>query len=124
MTRSDDVFISSLDKYRPNFANENQADLFISIHGNFSDAECIWDRDVLARLRIRRFAQVLHRHILQVAGLRDRCAQGRPICPKYTNMARFCWKLVILPILRRRNLFDDEFQRSLAKAIARGVRNT
>ncbi|MGD7667710.1 N-acetylmuramoyl-L-alanine amidase [Brevibacillus laterosporus] len=34
LTRSDDSFLSSIDRKRPEFANQMGADLFLSIHGN------------------------------------------------------------------------------------------
>lgn len=125
MTRSDDVFISSLDKYRPNFANENQADLFISIHGNsFRTPSVSGTETYYYDFASRRFAQVLHRHIVQAAGLRDRgVRRGDLFVLKYTNMAAVLLEIGYLTNpAEEKLLFDDEFQRSAAKAIARGVK--
>ncbi|MFB0846493.1 N-acetylmuramoyl-L-alanine amidase family protein [Paenibacillus oleatilyticus] len=53
MTRTDDRFISSVDRERPKFANDLGADLFISIYGNTYEDPGVSGMETYYYLRIR-----------------------------------------------------------------------
>jgi len=73
MTRTDDSFISSVDRNRPNFANELGADLYISIHGNtFEDPGVSGTETYYYDQNSRALADIMQRQVVQASGFRDR----------------------------------------------------
>src|SRR5699024_4048240 len=66
MTRMDDSFISQESRYRPYFANELGADLFISIHGNtFLDPDVSGTETFYYHRGSRSFAKILQKHVAE-----------------------------------------------------------
>src|SRR5690554_3914481 len=73
MTRTDDSFISQESRYRPKYANELNADLFISIHGNtFEDSNVSGTEVYYYHKNSRHFAEILQKHVVEATGFRDR----------------------------------------------------
>jgi N-acetylmuramoyl-L-alanine amidase len=70
MTRSDDTFIPLSD--RAKMANDLNADLFISIHGNTFERPISGTETYYSQKNSLQFANVIHRHVVQTAGLPDR----------------------------------------------------
>ncbi|WP_391574952.1 N-acetylmuramoyl-L-alanine amidase [Cohnella sp.] len=73
MTRTDDRFISSVDRERPKFANDLGADLFVSIHGNtYEDAGVSGTETYYYHDNSRSLADIMQRQVVQASGFRDR----------------------------------------------------
>ena len=73
MTREDDRFLSSETRERTQFANELQADLFISIHANtFADPTVSGTETFYYDDESKAFANILHRHVAAATEFRDR----------------------------------------------------
>lgn len=71
ITRQDDTELSL--QQRVEMAELNQADVFISIHGNkFTTADPNGIETLYSRMESKTLADVLHTHIMPVAGLKDR----------------------------------------------------
>lgn len=73
MTRSDDTFISSVDRERAIIANDLDADVFISIHGNtFTDPSVAGTETFYYDDGSYLLANALHREVVRATGFRDR----------------------------------------------------
>lgn len=71
ITRSDDTFIELQDRAR--FANDLKADLFVSIHGNTYEKGSVRGTETYySRSDSLSLADMLHKHIMEVAGFPDR----------------------------------------------------
>jgi N-acetylmuramoyl-L-alanine amidase len=122
MTRSDDTFVEL--NGRVAFANDNQATLFLSIHGNkfkpsVSGTETYYYRDDSSA-----FAQIIHKHVVEATGFNDRGvrqADFRVI--KYTNMPAV---LVEVGYLSNQNdeaaMYQEAFQNQVAASLASGIK--
>ncbi|HBU82144.1 MAG TPA: N-acetylmuramoyl-L-alanine amidase [Paenibacillus sp.] len=76
LTRTDDRFISSVDRERPKFANDLGADLFISIHGNtYEDPGVSGTETYYYHENSRSLADIIQRQVVQASGFRDRGAK-------------------------------------------------
>ncbi len=76
MTRTDDRFISSVDRERPKFANDLDADLFISIHGNtYEDPGVSGTETYYYHKNSLSLADIMQRQVVQASGFRDRGAK-------------------------------------------------
>jgi len=73
MTREDDIFISTIDNYRTEFANELDADLYISIHGNtFDTSDISGTESYYYHEQFKTFAEVMHKNVVDSTGFKDR----------------------------------------------------
>ncbi len=73
MTRTDDTFISQESGYRPDFANELNANLFVSIHGNTFEDPAVSGTEVFYYHEYSRdFAEVMQKHVAAATGFPDR----------------------------------------------------
>lgn len=125
MTRNDDTFISSLDRERINLANELDADVFISIHGNtFSDpsvsgTETFYNEDDSYLL-----AMTLHREVVKATGFRDRGVRSEDYYVlRETQMPAALIEVGYLTNEEEeRALWSDEVQADVAAAIVTGLK--
>lgn len=125
MTRNDDTFISTQDSFRPKFANEQHADLYISIHGNTFDhpsvsgTESFYYHDESLD-----FATVIHKHVVQATGFNDRGVKKA----NYFVLRETTMPAVLLELGYLTNPGNDErmwtpdFQQSVAAAIYAGIK--
>jgi N-acetylmuramoyl-L-alanine amidase len=124
LTRQDDTFLELDDRVK--LANEQQADLFVSIHGNsfktntgISGTETYYSREDSKGL-----ADVLHRHILEAAGFKDRNVRKNDLrVTKNTVMPAVLCEIGYMSNPQEElALFDEALQTRVAEAIAAGIR--
>ncbi|MGY0693875.1 N-acetylmuramoyl-L-alanine amidase family protein [Virgibacillus sp. FSP13] len=73
MTRTDDSFISQESRYRPKYANELNADLYLSIHGNtFSNPNVSGTETFYYHKDSRLFAQLIQKHVVEATEFKSR----------------------------------------------------
>ncbi|WP_342506507.1 N-acetylmuramoyl-L-alanine amidase [Sporosarcina sp. FSL K6-2383] len=73
MTRTDDSFISQESRYRPKYANELNADVFVSIHGNtFTDSNVTGTETYYYHKNSQTLAKIIQKHVVEATGFRDR----------------------------------------------------
>lgn len=125
MTREDDTFISSEDKYRPKYANEINADLFISIHGNtFEDAGVSGTEAYYYHEGSKDFAETLHEKVANSTGFKDRGVKNNDFfVVKYTDMPAVLLEIGYLTNPKEEQLMiDDEFENKTAESICDGIK--
>jgi len=125
MTRDDDTFISTQDGFRPNYANNLKADLFVSIHGNsFSSASVSGTESYYHDLSSRQFAAIVHKHVARATGLRDRGLRRKDLFVlRDTHMPAVLLEIGYLTNPHDERLLGDEnFQEKVAEAVVRGVK--
>jgi N-acetylmuramoyl-L-alanine amidase len=121
MTRSDDTFVE-LDE-RVTFANDNQVDLFLSIHGNkylpnITGVETYYNRSESLPL-----AKVIHKHTVESTGFPDRGVRQADfrVITKTTMPA----VLVEVGYLSNKSdeasMFKDAFQNQVAASLAAAI---
>jgi N-acetylmuramoyl-L-alanine amidase len=125
MTREDDTFISTVDRYRSKFANELDADLFISIHGNaFTSPDVSGTESFYYHKKFESFADIIHKNVVSSTGFKDRGLKKRNFfVVNYTQMPSVLLEIGYLTNLQEEKLiFNDEFQYSIAESICDGVK--
>lgn len=125
MTREDDTFISSEDKYRPKYANELNADLFISIHGNtYEDPSVSGTEAYYYHEGSKSFAEALHEKVVDATGFRDRGVKNNDFfVVKYTDMPAVLLEIGYLTNPQEEQLMaDDDVQKKTAESISDGVK--
>lgn len=125
MTREDDRFISSDESERPMFANDHDADLFLSIHGNtFETAEVTGTTTFYYWDSSRAFAETMHRHVLGATGFDDRgVLRGNFFVIREATMPAVLLEIGYLTNPEEeRQMLDKPFQQSLARSITAGVK--
>ena len=124
MIREDDTFISTKDKYRPKFANELDADLYISIHGNtFEDSEVSGTETYYYHEKFKLFAEIMHKHVANSTGFNDRGVRVKDLfVVKDTDMPSVLLEIGYLTNPQEeQKMLNDELQYSVAEAIGDGV---
>lgn len=123
MTREDDTFLELNE--RVDFANGNNADVFVSIHGNKFTAPntrgtetYYWKEDSLE------LAKLLHEKILAAAGFPDRKVKNSDFrVIKYTSMPAVLCEIGFLSnVADEKQMFNEQFQTKVAEAIASGIK--
>lgn len=125
MIREDDTFISTKDKYRPKFANELDADLFISIHGNtFEDSKVSGTESYYYHKKFKSFAKIMHRHVVGSTGFNDRGVRKEDLyVVRDTDMPSVLLEIGYLTNPQEeQKMLNDEFQYSVAESICDGVK--
>jgi len=122
MTRSDDTFIELQD--RAKIANDLKADIFISIHGNSATPAATGTETYYNRSDSKKLAEVMHKHLLQGTGLKDRKVKTAGfVVIKYTKMPA-----VLLEAGYLSNsgdaavLYSEEKQNQIAREIVAGIK--
>lgn len=73
MTRTDDSHLSQDSRFRPEYANDLNADLFISIHGNtFLDPGVSGTETLYYHKNSNLLAKILQKHLVEATGFKDR----------------------------------------------------
>ena len=125
LTRAEDQFISSIDRERPNFANELGADLFISIHGNtFEDPSVSGVETYYYHRNSYPLAEIIQKHMVQGSRFRDRgVKQEDYFVVKDTNMPAVLIETGYLTNPQEeQQLLTDEVQYRLAGSILDGIK--
>ncbi|ABR48145.1 cell wall hydrolase/autolysin [Alkaliphilus metalliredigens QYMF] len=125
MTREDDIFISTLDNYRTKFANELDADLYISIHGNTYDSSDISGTEsYYYHEKFKSFAEVMHKNVVSSTGFKDRGVKREELfAVRDPNMPSVLLEIGYLTNPQEEQLmFNDELQNLIAESISDGVK--
>ncbi|CDQ40602.1 MULTISPECIES: N-acetylmuramoyl-L-alanine amidase family protein [Virgibacillus] len=125
MTRTDDSFLSQESRYRPKYANDIDADLFISIHGNtFSDPNVSGTETFYYHNNSRLFAETLQKHVVEATGFRDRGIKKQDLfVVKDTKMPAALIEVGYLTNLDDESkMWKDDFQNRVATSIVEGIK--
>lgn len=125
MTREDDTFISTEDKYRAKFANELDADLYISIHGNtFESPNVSGTESYYYHEKFKSFAEIMHKNVVSSTGFNDRGVRKKDLfVVRYTDMPSVLLEIGYLTNPQEEQIMlNDEFQYSVAESICDGVK--
>lgn len=125
MTREDDTFITTVDKYRPEFANELNADLFISIHGNtFEDSSVSGTESYYYHEEFIDFAEAIHKKVVDATGFSDRGVRIKDLfVVRDTEMPSVLLEIgYITNPEEEQSMLSDEFQNRVAEAICDGIK--
>lgn len=122
LTRNDDTFVPLDD--RAQFANDRNADVFVSIHGNSYTASSTGTETYYYKSDSVTFAQIMHNHVTQATGLPDRGVRQQPFrVVKVTNMPAVLLEIGYLSNEHDTALmFDESFQNKVAGAIVAGIK--
>lgn len=124
-TRTGDAFISTHELYRPEFANDLPADLFISIHGNtYEDASASGTESFYYHDESLAFAETIHKHVILATGLKDRGVKAANFFVlRETEMPSVLLELGYLTNPGdEAKMWTNEFQEAVASAIADGIK--
>ncbi|WP_334071507.1 MULTISPECIES: N-acetylmuramoyl-L-alanine amidase family protein [Paenibacillus] len=124
MTRTTDVTLSLED--RAKLANDNQAAVFVSIHGNSFDgkssptgSETYYSRDESLPL-----ANVMHKHLVEGTGLPDRKVRKKSL--HVTRETKMPAVLLEVGYLRHTTdealMYSEDFQQRVAESIVAGIK--
>lgn len=111
--------------HRPNFANEIDADLYISIHGNtFESSDVSGTESYYYNKKSKPFAEIMHKYIVNATGFNDRGVRRKDLfVVRYTDMPSVLLEVGYLTNSKEEQLMgDDEFQVSIAQSICDGVK--
>lgn len=125
MTRSDDSFISSVDRERVKIAIDKGADLLLSIHGNtYTDAKVSGTETYYFTEQSRTLAEVIHKHAVKATGFRDRGVKVEDFfIIKDAPMPSVLLELGYLTNPQNEaQLLKEEVQNEIAKAIVTGLK--
>lgn len=125
MIREDDTFISTDDKYRAKFANELDADLYISIHGNtFKSLDVSGTESYYYHEKFKFFAEVMHKNVVRATGFNDRGVRKKDLfVVRDTDMPSVLLEIGYLTNPQEEQIMlNDEFQYSVAESIRDGVK--
>ncbi|PZE20938.1 N-acetylmuramoyl-L-alanine amidase family protein [Paenibacillus xerothermodurans] len=122
LTRSDDTFVTLDDRVK--FANDHNASLFVSIHGNSYRSTSTGTETYYYKYDSAAFAKVMHKHMAAVTGLPDRGVRQQPFrVVKVTNMPAVLLEVGYLSNWRDASLmYDESFQNKVAAAIVAGIK--
>jgi N-acetylmuramoyl-L-alanine amidase len=124
MTRDEDTFISTVDMYRPQFANDIEADLYISIHGNtYEDPNVSGTEAYYYHEKFKSFAETVYSNVVRSTGFKDRGVKNKDLfVVRYTDMPSVLLEIGYLTNPQEEQImFNDEFQSSIAESICEGV---
>ncbi|MGG4495479.1 N-acetylmuramoyl-L-alanine amidase family protein [Brevibacillus reuszeri] len=125
MTRTDDRFISSVDRERPTFANDLGADLFISIHGNtYEDPGVSGTETYFYHENSLSLADIMQRQVVQASGFRDRGVKhGDYFVLQETDMPAVLIETGYLTNPQEENaMLTEDVQSRIAASILEGIR--
>lgn len=122
MTRNDDTFVPLDD--RGKFANDLNADLFVSIHGNSYIASSTGTETYYYKSDSIDFANVMHKHLAPATGFADRGVRQEAYrVVKITNMPAILLEVGFLSNpTESATMFDEAFQNKVAAAIVAGIK--
>ncbi|WP_028610592.1 N-acetylmuramoyl-L-alanine amidase [Paenibacillus harenae] len=123
LTRTDDTFIELIDRVK--FAEALKADLFVSIHANAIDKPSVSGTETYySRASSKPFADIVHKHLLTGAGLKDRgVKQANFKVIKETTMPAILLESGYLTNTGDSNsLFSDAVQNRIAAEVVAGIK--
>lgn len=124
MTRTDDATLSLAE--RAQIANDANADIFVSIHGNSIDPPLnpTGTETHYTRKESLALAQVMHRHLVAATGLKDR--EVRQSNYHVTRETKMPAVLLEVGYLSNKNdeslMWTEEFQQRVASGIVAGIK--
>lgn len=124
MTRDDDSFLSSESLFRPQFANDLDADMFISIHGNtFESPDASGTESFYYHDESMPFAEIIHKHAAEATGFTDRgYKQEGYYVIRETEMPSVLIEIGYMTNPdNEREMWKDDFQNRVAQAIVNGI---
>lgn len=124
MTREDDTFLSAKERYRPKFANELQADMYISIHGNtFTNPSISGTETYYYKEESLTLANTIHKHLLNATKFSDRGVKKEEyFVLKDTTMPAVLLEIGYLTNPQEEQMmFREDFQETVADAIYEGI---
>ncbi|MFM1653214.1 N-acetylmuramoyl-L-alanine amidase [Brevibacillus sp. B_LB10_24] len=125
MTRTDDTFISTVDRKRPEFAKRQGADLFISIHGNtYDDPDVSGTETYYYHEESLPLAKIMHKQVVEATGFRDRDVKKEDyFVPKDTDMPAVLLEVGYLTNPQdEEQLLMDDVQYRIAASIVDGIK--
>ncbi|WP_044478650.1 N-acetylmuramoyl-L-alanine amidase family protein [Paenibacillus antibioticophila] len=125
LTRSEDRFLSSIDRERPEIGNQLGADLFISIHGNTYEDSSVSGAETYYYHEDSLFlAEILQKHIVQTSGFRDRGVKKEDFFVlKDSNMPAALIEMGYLTNQQEENeMLTEDFQYRMASSILDGIK--
>ncbi|MFS0553805.1 N-acetylmuramoyl-L-alanine amidase family protein [Brevibacillus sp. 179-C9.3 HS] len=126
LTRSDDTFLSSKERERPQFANQLGADLFISIHGNtYTDPNVSGTETYYYRSESLPLAQRIQKHVTEATGFLDRGVKKEEFfVVKDTQMPAVLLEVGYLTNpAEEQKLLEEDFQYRIASSIIEGIQD-
>lgn len=126
LTRSDDTFLSSKERERPQFANQLGADLFISIHGNsYTDPTVSGTETYYYRSESLPLAQRIQEHVTEATGFLDRGVKKEDFfVVKDTQMPAVLLEVGYLTNpAEEQKLLEEDFQYRIASSIIEGIQD-
>lgn len=125
MTREEDTFISSKGSLRAKFANELNADLFISIHGNtFTDPDLSGTQTFYYHDNSKPFAEAMHQHMVNATRFIDQGVnKGNYFVLRDSNMPSVLLEIGYLTnALEEQKMLREDFQETIADSISVGIK--
>lgn len=125
MTRDNDSFISQESRDRPNYANEEDADIFISLHQNtFDDPDVSGTESFYYDEESRSFAETMQTHVTEATGFNDRGAGKENLfVTRDTDMPAVLIEVGYLSNPEDQDKMQTEaFQKQVAESIVDGIK--
>ncbi|GAB2550479.1 N-acetylmuramoyl-L-alanine amidase family protein [Gracilibacillus alcaliphilus] len=125
MTREEDVFLSAETRERTNYANNIDADVFISLHANtFTDPSVSGTESFYYHKNSKRLANIIHRHVSETTGFRNRGVKKENFFVlKDTTMPAVLLEIgYITNPEDEQKMLTDDFQQSVAESIKSGIK--
>lgn len=122
MSRTDDTFVELDDRVA--FANTQDADLFLSIHGNKYTASSTGTETYYYRDESLDFAKVIHKDLVKATGFADRGIRQEPFrVIKGTTMPAVLAEVGYLSNKNdEKSMFDDAFQNQVAASLVAAIK--
>lgn len=121
LTRDTDVFIELSE--RANIANRLKADGFVSIHANSGPVTAVGTETWYTRWASKKLANVIHKHLMQATGLKDRGVQSKSlaVCRETKMPAVLTESGFVSNAAEEAKLFSEDFQNAVAQQIYEGL---
>lgn len=122
LSRADDQFISL--QGRTEFANELDADLFMSVHANAYLQSTRGTETYYYHERSKHFGEIAHKRLLEATGFADRKLQRKGFyVVKNTKMPSVLIEVGFLTNpTEEKHLFEEQFQDKVAQAMANAIK--
>jgi N-acetylmuramoyl-L-alanine amidase len=123
LTRSDDTFLELAERVA--IANEQKADVFVSVHANSTTKETIRGTETYYYTeQSLDFAEIMHKHVLEATGFPDRkVKQGNFHVIRNTEMPSVLLEIGFLSNRTEEStMFQEDFQQTVAAAIVAGIK--
>lgn len=125
MTRDDDSFISQEDRERPNYANREDADVFISLHqDSFEDSSVSGTESFYYDEESQAFAETMQKQVTSATGFNDRGTNQKSLFVlRDTDMPAVLIEIGYLTNpTDQEKMHTDDFQEQIAESIVEGIK--